>query len=117
MIVLRDFLLPNNTIDYDAFARALVAGGYHCETCFAPLPVDGKPGRCAECREVHESLDEVRHFFLVRCPHCGCVTDIPEDHPAWVREGVYGQICVCKSDFVFRSGRCLFISPPLQVAK
>jgi len=114
MIALRDFLLSGNQIDYDGFAKALVNGGYHCEICLKKLPVEGKPGKCAECSAIYDSPLEARHCFLIRCPHCGCITDVPENHPAWTDDGTYGQICVCRSDFVFRALGCLFISPPLE---
>lgn len=117
MIALRDFVQPNNTIDYDGFAKALVKGGYHCEVCLKKLPVEGKPGKCSECRAIYESKKEAKHCFLIRCPHCGCVTDVPEGHPAWTVDGVYGQICDCGSDYVFKAWRCLFVSPPCEVSR
>lgn len=94
MLTMKDFELPDGTVDWPAMRAAERAAGHRCRRCDdLILWPDPKTGICGDCQGL-EGREEIWSDNGIRCPACG---EIHRIYNLWERdiheEGTHEMYC------------------------
>lgn len=90
-----DHKKADSEIDWASYQKAQVANGEICIQCKGHILFGcGHPRKCSACENMSERSGEVCHKNMVRCPHCGTISN-PSDHEMYelYEEGEHDVSC------------------------
>lgn len=94
MISFKDYEDEKGRINWDAYHKAQVDDGERCEQCGEYL-ILGKGYRrtCNACNELTSKSAEVDHKKFLRCPKCGHLENVHDDHYGLFEDGEHEVFC------------------------
>ena len=117
-----DYRDAEGLVDWEALRQAQISNGEICEKCGAyifPLYSEeyGSPLLCPNCQALTQSVNEVEHPRLIRCPQCKHMYKVAgNDLYELYEEGEHWETCPeCGCDFkVTTRVEYFFTSPALE---
>lgn len=105
MIRMRDFEDSSGKLDWDAYHKAQEMNGERCLTCHGYIVFGpGYAQDCNSCKSLKNGDEDVSHNDLLRCPHCGKLEDVHNDHYDLFEEGEHQFRCYeCDKNYLVQT--------------